>query len=248
VEGCHLKHPHYHITHTTMMHKGKKYKAAKELLKEKTFYSLDEALPLLVKTGTTKFDSSCEVHMKLGIDPKHADQAVRATIALPNGTGKKTRVIAFVPDEKISEAKKAGALEAGSADLIEKILGGWMDFDTAVAAPSMMRELGKIAKILGQKGMMPNPKSGTVTDKIEQVVAEIIKGKIEFRNDKLSNLHNIFGKVSFGEEKLKENLKTYIKAVQDNKPLGAKGVYIQSITLCTTMGPGIHLDLTTALQ
>lgn len=226
-----------------MAKKGKKYKAAKELLKEKQFYSLDEAVALLVKTGTTKFDPSCEVHMKLGIDPTHADQTVRATIALPNGIGKKTRVIAFVPDEKISEAKKAGATEAGSADLIEKITGGWLDFDVAVAHPSMMKELGKIAKILGQKGLMPNPKSGTVTDKIEQVVGEIIKGKIEFRNDKLSNLHNIFGKLSFGEEKLKENLKTYLKAVQDNKPSGVKGVYIESVTICTTMGPGIHLEL-----
>jgi len=225
-----------------MAKKGKKYKAAKELLKEKQIYTLEEAVALIVKTGTTKFDPSCEVHMKLGIDPTHADQTVRATIPLPNGTGKKTRVIAFVPDEKISEAKKAGASEAGSTELIEKITGGWMDFDTAVAHPTMMKELGKIAKILGQKGLMPNPKSGTVSDKIEQVVSEIIKGKIEFRNDKLSNLHNIFGKLSFGEEKLKENLKTYIKAVQDSKPTGVKGVYIESITICTTMGPGIHIE------
>ena len=230
-----------------MAKKGRKYKASKELLKEKLFYSQEEAIPLLLKTGTTKFDPSCEVHMKLGIDPTHADQTVRSTIPLPNGTGKKTKVIAFVPDEKISEAKNAGASEAGSADLIEKILGGWLDFDTAVAHPSIMKELGKIAKILGQKGLMPNPKSGTVTDKIEQVVAEIIKGKIEFRNDKLSNLHNIFGKLSFGEDKLKGNLKTYVKAVQDAKPTGVKGVYIQSITICTTMGPGIHLDTALAL-
>lgn len=226
-----------------MSYKGKKYNAAKELLKDKQLYSIDEAIPLLLKTNTTKFDASCEVHMKLGIDPKHADQAVRATISLPHGTGKKVRVIAFVGDDKVAEAKKAGAIEAGSADLIEKILGGWLEFDVAVATPGMMKEIGKIAKILGQKGLMPNPKSGTVTDKIEQVVSEIMKGKIEFRNDKLSNLHNIFGKISFGEAALKENLQTYIKAVQDAKPAGAKGVYIQSITICTTMGPGIRLEL-----
>ncbi|MBN1494782.1 50S ribosomal protein L1 [Candidatus Peregrinibacteria bacterium] len=226
-----------------MSHKGKKYNAAKELLKDKQLYSIDEAIPLLLKTNTTKFDASCEIHIKLGIDPKHADQAVRATISLPHGTGKKVKVIAFVSDEKVAEAKKAGAIEAGSAELIEKIIGGWLDFDVAVATPGMMKEIGKIAKILGQKGLMPNPKSGTVTDKIEQVVSEIMKGKIEFRNDKLSNLHNIFGKISFGEAALKENLQTYIKAVQDAKPAGAKGVYIQSITICTTMGPGIHLEL-----
>jgi large subunit ribosomal protein L1 len=232
------------LTKVYMTHVGKKYKAAKELLKEKQIYTIDEAIPLLLKTNTTKFDASCEVHMKLGIDPKHADQAVRATISLPHGTGKKVKVIAFVPDEKVTEAKKAGATEAGSTELIEKITGGWLDFDVAVATPSIMRELGKIAKILGQKGLMPNPKAGTVTDKIEQAIAEIIKGKIEFRNDKLSNLHNIFGKVSFGEAALKENLLTYIKAVKDNKPIGAKGVYIETITICTTMGPGIHLELT----
>jgi len=226
-----------------MAHKGKKYKCAKELLKDKQLYTIDEAIPLLLKTNTTKFDASCEVHMKLGIDPKHADQAVRATISLPHGTGKKVKVIAFVPDEKVAEAKKAGATEAGSSELIDKIIGGWLDFDVAVASPNMMKEIGKIAKILGQKGLMPNPKSGTVSDKIEQVVGEIMKGKIEFRNDKLSNLHNIFGKISFGEAALKDNLKTYIKAVQDAKPVGAKGVYIQSITICTTMGPGIHLEL-----
>jgi large subunit ribosomal protein L1 len=204
---------------------------------------MDEAIPLLLQTSKTKFDGSCEVHMKLGVDPKHADQAVRGTLSLPHGTGKKVKIVAFVPDDKVKEAKDAGAVEAGNADLIEKINGGWLDFEIAVASPDMMKEIGKIAKILGQKGLMPNPKSGTVTPDVGKVISEIMKGKIEFRNDKQANLHNIFGKVSFGEDKLKENLKTYVKAIMDVKPSGVKGVYINSITLSTTMGPGIRLDV-----
>jgi large subunit ribosomal protein L1 len=226
-----------------MSRRGKKYKAAMEELKEKEFYTLDEAVALLPKTSTTKFDASCEIHMKLGIDPKHADQIVRSTITLPHGTGKKVKIAAFVPDEKIKEAKDAGAVEAGNADLIDKVNGGWLDFDIAVATPDMMKEIGKIAKVLGQKGLMPNPKSGTVTPEPGSVISELMKGKIEFRNDKLGNLHNVFGKVSFGENKLKENLKAYVKAVQDAKPTGVKGVYIQSITLTTSMGPGISIDV-----
>lgn len=226
-----------------MSKRGKKYRAAMEELKEKEFYTLDEAVALLPKTSTTKFDASCEVHMKLGIDPKHADQLVRSTITMPNGTGKKVRIAAFVPDEKIKEAKSAGAIEAGNADLIDKINEGWLEFDIAVATPDMMKEIGKIAKILGQKGLMPNPKSGTVTPDPGAIISELMKGKIEFRNDKLGNLHNVFGKVSFGEDKLKENIRTYVKAVQEAKPSGVKGVYIQSVTLSTTMGPGIKVDV-----
>lgn len=226
-----------------MAKRSKNYRASKELLGDKEFFTIDEALPLLVKTSKTKFDGSCEVHMKLGIDPKHADQLVRGTLSMPNGTGKKVNVIAIVPDEKVKEAKAAGAIEAGNADLIERINGGWLDFDTVVATPSMMKEIGKVAKTLGQKGLMPNPKSGTVTEDIGQVVGEIVKGKIEYRNDKQGNLHNIFGKVSFGEAKLKENLQSYIKAIIDAKPSGSKGVYVQSITVTTTMGPGIALDV-----
>ncbi len=226
-----------------MSKRGKKYKAAMEELKEKEFYTLDEAVALLPKTSTTKFDASCEIHIKLGINPKHADQVVRSTITLPHGTGKKIKIAAFVPDEKIKEAKDAGAIEVGNSDLIDKINGGWLDFDIAVATPDMMKEIGKIAKILGQKGLMPNPKSGTVTQEPRTIISELIKGKIEFRNDKLGNLHNVFGKVSFGEDKLKENVQTYLKAVQDAKPSGVKGVYIQSITLSTSMGPGIKVDV-----
>ncbi|MCD6109750.1 50S ribosomal protein L1 [bacterium] len=226
-----------------MAKRSKNYRAAKELLENKEFFSIDEALPILLKTSKTKFDESCEIHMKLGINPKHADQLVRGTLIMPNGTGKKVNVIAIVPDEKIKEAKDAGAIEAGNTDLIDKINSGWMDFDVVVATPSIMKEVGKIAKTLGQKGLMPNPKSGTITDDVKQVIEEIIKGKIEYRNDKQGNLHNVFGKISFGEAKLKENLKSYIRAVVDAKPVGVKGVYIQSITITTTMGPGIHLNV-----
>jgi large subunit ribosomal protein L1 len=225
---------------------GKNYRASKELLGDKEFFTIDEALPLLLQTAKTKFDESCEIHMNLGIDPKHAEQQLRGTLTMPNGTGKKVKIIAIVPDEKVKEAKAAGAVEAGSAELIEKISEGWLDFDVVVAMPTMMKQIGKVAKTLGQKGLMPNPKSGTVTEDIGQVIGEIMKGKIEYRNDKQANLHNIFGKISFGEAKLRENLESYIKTIVDIKPAGIKGVYIQSITLTTSMGPGIHLDVQSA--
>lgn len=226
-----------------MAKRSKNYRAAKQLLAEKEFFTIDEAIPLLIQTAKTKFDSSCEVHMHLGIDPKQADQQLRGTLTMPHGTGKKVRVIAIVPDEKVKEAKDSGAFEAGNEDLIEKINGGWLDFDVIVATPSMMKKIGKVAKTLGQKGLMPNPKSGTVTEDIGQVVGEIMKGKIEYRNDKQANLHNLFGKISFGEAKLKENLQSYIKTILDAKPAGVKSVYIKSITITTTMGPGIALDI-----
>ncbi len=225
------------------MKRSKNYKAAKELLKEKESYNLEEAVSLLLQTAKTKFDSSCEVHMNLGIDPKQADQALRGTMNLPHGTGKKLKVAAFVPEDKIKEAKDAGAIEAGADELIEKVNDGWSDFDIAVATPDMMKNIGKVAKILGQKGLMPNPKSGTVTPEPGKIIEELMKGKIEYRNDKLGNLHNIFGKVSFGEAKLKENLESYIKKIMEIKPSGVKGTYIKSITLTTTMGPGIKLDV-----
>ncbi|MFC1599825.1 50S ribosomal protein L1 [Patescibacteria group bacterium] len=225
------------------MRRSKNYKAAKELLKDKEFYTLDEALKILLESAKTKFDGSCEIHMNLGIDPKQAEQALRGTMNLPHGTGKTVKVAAFVPDDKVKECKDAGAVEAGAEDLIEKVSKGWLDFDIAVATPEMMKQIGKVAKTLGQKGLMPNPKSGTVTPEPGKIIGELMKGKIEYRNDKLSNLHNTFGKVSFGEAKLKENLDAYIKAIVDVKPSGLKGAYIKSVTLTSTMGPGIHIDL-----
>ena len=225
---------------------GKKYKEAKKLV-EKPLYEIGEAIVLMKKTSTVKFDASAEVHMKLGLDTKQADQLIRGTVVMPNGTGKKVRVIAFVPEALVKTAKAAGAIEAGLEDLIEKIVKGWMDFDVAVAIPEVMKGLGKIAKTLGQKGLMPNPKAGTVTTDIEKTIGEIIKGKVEFKLDKLANLHNIFGKVSFDPAHLEENLKAFLKAIAAAKPSGAKGIFVQSITIASTMGPGIRLDVNKAL-
>lgn len=230
-----------------MKHHGKKYREAKKLV-DKPLYELSEAILLLKKTATVKFDASCEVHIKTGLDPKQADQLLRGTVVLPHGTGIKLRVIAFANEANAKLAKAAGAIEAGAEELIEKITKGWLDFDVAVATPDMMKSLGKIAKTLGQKGLMPNPKAGTVTTDIAKTIEEIMKGKVEFRMDKLANVHNVFGKVSFAENQLEENLKIFLKAIAQAKPSGAKGIYIQSITLASTMGPGIRLDLNKALS
>ena len=222
---------------------GKKYMAAAKLLEGKTVYTLDEAVALLKKTSTTKFDSSCEVHMRLGVDPTHAEQMVRSTVALPNGTGRTVRVIAFVNEDKAKEAKSAGADKAGMEDLIEDITKGWLEFDVAVATPDAMKSLGKIAKILGTKGLMPNPKAGTVTTDIGKTIGEIKKGKVEYRTDKQAQIHQIFGKASFGEQQLKENFVAFVKAVSDNKPVAVKGTYIKNISVANSMGPGITLDI-----
>jgi large subunit ribosomal protein L1 len=222
---------------------GKKYEGAVKLLSEVTSADLTQAVELLKKTAVTKFDSSCEIHIRLGVDPTQADQMVRSTISLPNGTGKKVRVIAFVPEDKVKEAKAAGAIKAGMEELIEEVAKGFTDFDIAIATPDAMKDLGKVAKILGPKGLMPNPKAGTVTMDISRTIAEISKGRIEYRTDKLGQIHQIFGKASFTEEALKENLKAFIKAIADTKPAGVKGTYIQNITVATTMGPGIKLDM-----
>lgn len=226
---------------------GKKYQAAKKLV-EKSIYTVDEAISLLKKTSTTKFDSSCEVHAKLGVDPKKADQNVRTTVVLPNGTGKDVRVVAFVGEDKVKEAKEAGASLAGTEELITKIEQGWLDFDVAVSSPDQMKALGKVAKILGQKRLMPSPKAGTVTPEISRVIKELKKGKIELRVDKESNLHNVFGKVSFDEAKLKENLNAYIKTVMEAKPASLKGTYINSLFVTTSMGPSIKIDVADAIK
>ncbi len=230
-----------------MARRSKKYRAVLEKLQAKDFFTLEEAVALLKETSTTKFDSTCEIHFNLGVDTKHADQQVRSTVVLPHGTGKKVRVVAFVDEANVKAAKDAGADEAGTLDLVEKIQKGWLDFDVAVATPDQMKEIGKIAKILGQKGLMPNPKAGTVGPEFANIIGEIKKGKVEFRNDKQGNIHNSFGKVSFGEDKLMDNAKTFVKAISDAKPSGVKGTYIKSITLATTMGPGVHVDVQDAL-
>jgi len=230
------------------MKRGKKYQNAAQKIEAGKFYMLEEAAQMVIDTSVTKFDASVEIHMKLGVDPKQAEEQIRSTVSLPHGTGKTVRVIAFVSDDKVKDAKAAGAMEAGNTDLIEKIEKGWLDFDTAVATPDMMKDLAKIARVLGQAGLMPNPKSGTVTPDIVRTIEEIRKGQVEFRNDKLANLHNVVGKVSFGSAKLIENLRAYLKAVLDKKPEKMKGNYVLSLTLASTMGPGIKVDLSDALK
>jgi large subunit ribosomal protein L1 len=222
---------------------SKKWRVAREKIDPKNFYSLEDAVKLVCETASTKFDSSVEVHTRLNINPKKSDQIVRATVSLPNGSGKKLRIIVFVAPEKIAEAKKAGAIEAGEDDLIEKIKKGWLDFDVAVATPEVMKKLGKIAKTLGQKGLMPNPKAGTVTPNFVKAIKEIQKGRVEFRNDAAGILHNAVGKVSFEQAKLVENLNTYFKAVSEAKPKAVKGALITGIALASSMGPGVRVKL-----
>lgn len=229
------------------VHHGKKYLETKKLVTQIS-YDLKDAVALLKKTSPSKFDASCEVHVKLGVDPKQSDQNVRSTVALPHGTGKKVRVIAFVTEDKAKEALAAGADKAGGDDLINEILKGFLDFDVAVATPDIMKSLGKVAKILGQKGLMPNPKAGTVTNDITKTIAEIKKGKVEFRVDKLSVIHNIFGKVSFSEQNLYENLVALLRAIMEAKPASAKGTYVQRLHLATTMGPGVQVNLQTLMD
>ncbi len=243
-----LESRYHHAISFFMGKPGKKYLAAVKLLEGKTAVDLDEAVSLLKKTSGTKFDASCEIHMRLGVDPTHADQMVRSTVPLPHGTGKEVRVIAFVSEDKVKEAKAAGAVKAGMEDLIEDIIKGYMDFDVAIATPDAMKSLGKVAKILGTKGMMPNPKAGTVTMEITKSIGEIKKGKVEYRTDKQSQIHQIFGKVSFDEKALKENLVAFIKAVVDNKPPSVKGNYVRNISVATTMGPGIKLDMAKVME
>jgi large subunit ribosomal protein L1 len=220
---------------------GKKYNEAKKLI-TKEIYPLKEAIALLKQTSTTKFDGTCEVHMNLGVDPRQADQNLRTNVSLPHGTGKKVRVVAFVGEEDVKAAKAAGAVEAGTEDLVDKVQKGWTDFDIAVATPDQMKKIAKVAKTLGQKRLMPSPKSGTVTADFEKAIAELNKGKIELRVDKQGNIHSIFGKVSFGEDQLEENLKTITKKIMEIKPASQKGTYIKSLTVTTTMGPGIGIN------
>ncbi|MFA5829439.1 MAG: 50S ribosomal protein L1 [Candidatus Gracilibacteria bacterium] len=222
---------------------GKKYLKASELVDQKLSYDLTQAVELLKKTVTSKFDPSLEVHLRLGVDPTHADQMVRSTVALPHGTGKNVRVIAFVQEDKAKEAKEAGAIKAGMEELIEEIQKGFLDFDVAVATPDAMKSLSKVAKILGTKGLMPNPKAGTVTMDISKTIKEIKKGKVEYRTDKQAQIHQIFGKASFTEDQIKDNLKAFLKAIVDTKPATVKGTYIRNIGVATTMGPGIRLDV-----
>ncbi len=224
---------------------GKKYRKAQEFLKEGMSYSVDEAVELLEQTNTVKFDPTVEIHFNLNLDPKHQDQMIRTTATLPNGTGKVPNICAFSDSVSAADLKKAGAKVAGGEDLIADIESGKvaLDFDVCVATPSMMRHLGKIARVLGPKGLMPNPKTGTVGEDLVAVVTEIAGGKFEFKTDKQGNVHSIFGKLSFGKDKLKQNLESFLQTIQDVKPTGAKGKYINSVVVCNAMGPGIRIDM-----
>jgi large subunit ribosomal protein L1 len=222
---------------------AKKYKKALDTVKAKPFYDISEAVKMLKVSSTTKFDSTAEIHLNLFIDPVQADQTMRGTVVLPHGTGKKLRIAAVVSDDKIKAAKEAGAVAAGLEDLLAEFATGKVNYDIIVATPDVMKNLSKVAKILGQKGMMPNPKSGTVSDNIVKVIEELGRGRVEFRNDKEGNVHSIFGKVSFKEEELENNLKSFLQAIRDAKPTGVKGALIRTITIASTMGPGIHLDV-----
>lgn len=224
---------------------GKKYNQAASLIEESRIYTLDEAVELLERTNTVKFDPTIEVHFNLNIDPRQADQLVRSTISLPNGTGKTKRIAAFTDIGNEDELKKAGCVMAWGDDLIDSVLQGHVDFDIAIATTGMMKKMGKVAKVLGPKGLMPNPKAGTVGDDLLAIAAEITKGRFEFKNDKQGNVHSIVGKLSFGSAKLKENIEFFVKAMKAARPTGIKGsaAYINTVFLCNAMGPGIRLDV-----
>jgi len=220
---------------------GKKYKAVEGLVDKNKEYELDEAIALLKKTATTKFDSSVEIHMNLNLDLTNPEQQIRGSVSMPAGLGKAKKVCAIVGPEKEKEAKDAGADTVGGQDVIEKIEKGWMDFDVVVATPDMMPQIGKIGKTLGTKGLMPNPKTGTVTPEPGKAITEIKKGKADYRVDKTGTVHAAVGKVSFDDAKLKENIETFIDAIHKAKPASAKGTYLVSIFLTTTMGPSVKL-------
>ena len=228
-----------------MAKRGKNYTESLKLIDKEKYYEGREAVELAVKTSKAKFDETVELHVKLGIDSRHADQQVRGAIVLPHGTEKTVKVVVFAKDLKVDEAKSAGADFVGGEDLVNKIqTEGWLDFDVAVATPDMMGVVGKVARVLGPKGLMPNPKSGTVTFDIEKAVKEIKAGKVEYRVDKANIIHVPIGKVSFGADKLEENLKTIMQAIVKAKPSSAKGKYLRSVTIATTMGPGVKLNTT----
>ena len=226
-----------------MAKRSKKYQEAAKLIDRTKRYSLEEACELVKKTSTSKFDATVECAVRLNIDPRKAEQNLRGAVSLPHGTGKTVRVLVVTKGAKIEEAKAAGADYAGEAELLEKIKGGWFEFDVVIASPDMMGELGKLGRILGPKGLMPNPKTGTVTMDIEKVVKEFKAGKVEYRTDKVGNIQVPVGKVSFDSNKLKENIQTIYRQMLRIKPSTVKGVYMQNFTITSTMGPGIKVAI-----
>jgi large subunit ribosomal protein L1 len=224
------------------MKRGKKYLEAAKLIDRSKKYAVDEAVSLVKKTSFVKFDATVEAAFRLNLDPRKAEQNLRGAIVLPHGTGKVSRVVVIAQGEKAKEAEKAGADHVGDTELIQKIAGGWFDFDVMVATPDMMAQLGKLGRILGPKGLMPNPKTGTVTMDVTKAVNEIKNGKIEYRVDKVGNIHAPIGRVSFTEVQLKENMKTLYNQLFRIKPTTVKGTYMKNITVSSSMGPGVRVD------
>ncbi len=221
---------------------GKKYQEAAKQVDRNTMYDPADAIDLVKKTASAKFDETVELAVRLGVDPRHADQQVRGAVVLPNGTGKTAKVLVFAKGEKHKEAETAGADYVGAEDMVEKIQGGWFDFDMVVATPDMMGTVGKLGRVLGPKGLMPNPKTGTVTFDVERAVKDIKAGKIEYRTDKAGIIHAPIGKVSFEKDKLQENFETLMETLLKAKPAAAKGTYIKSVTVSSTMGPGVKIN------
>lgn len=230
-----------------MAHRGKRYQEAEKLVERDRLYSPDEAIALVKETAgkTASFDQTIEVHLRLGIDPRHADQQLRSTVTLPAGTGKPVRILVFAEGDAARLAEDAGADYVGADELIQRIQGEWTEFDVSIATPDMMGKVGRLGRILGRRGLMPNPRSGTIVQgpDIPRAIAEVRKGKVEFRNDRSGILHVPIGKASFTEEQLKQNFTALLDAIRQNRPSGQKGVYLRSLTLTSTMGPGIHVDL-----
>jgi large subunit ribosomal protein L1 len=224
-----------------MARHGKKFAAAAAEVQGRT-YSIEEAIPLIQKVKYAKFDETVEIAMRLGVDPKHADQMVRGTVVLPHGLGKSKRVLAIAGADKQKEASDAGADHVGGEEVVEKILGGWVDFDAVVATPDMMRAVGRLGKVLGPRGLMPNPKTGTVTPNVAQAIKEIKAGKVEFRVDKTGIIHAPVGKTSFSSDKLIDNTHALVDSVVRAKPPAAKGKYLRTVTVSSTMGPGVAID------
>ena len=224
------------------MNKGKKYSDSLKLIDRTKQYDPEEAIALVKQTAKAKFDETIEISVRLGVDPRHADQQVRGAVVLPNGTGKTVRVLAFVKENRIEEAKAAGADLIADDEIIKKIQGGWFEFDACVATPDMMGVVGRLGRVLGPKGLMPNPKSGSVSPDINRMISDIKAGKVEYRVDKTAIIHCPIGKASFEADKLTENLRTLMEAIIKAKPAAAKGAYIKSAVLSSTMGPGIKLN------
>jgi large subunit ribosomal protein L1 len=230
-----------------MTRHGKKYEEAAKLVDRTRVYPPQEAVGLVKQTSTVSFDPTVEAHLRLGVDPRHADQMVRGTVALPSGTGKTVRVAVFAQGDKAQEALRAGADEVGAEDLVKKIEAGWLEFDVALATPDMMGQVGRLGRILGRRGLMPNPKAGTITFDLERTIREVKGGRVEFKVDKGAIVHVAIGKGSFEEEALLANLATLVDAINRAKPSGAKGQYLRSLTIASTMGPGIRVDVPAVL-